>query len=133
MKENGLLTSIGNQENRKYMKALRCLKLDDEWVNLILEGKKVWEIRTKDTKIRERIGLCNIKTKRVVGYATLTDSVKMSVAELLKHNDKHQANDFLKEYGKNREFLYAWVLKDVEKEPNPKFYAPSRGSWSRAT
>jgi len=112
---------------------MRCLKMNDKWVNLVLSGKKTWEIRTQNTNIRERIALGNTKTKCYVGYATLSDSVEMTVAELLKYNDKHQANDFLKQYAKNRETLFAWILKDVVVEPNPKAYSYSTGSWCRTS
>jgi hypothetical protein len=110
---------------------MRCLKIDDKWVNLILSRKKTWEIRTQNTKIRERIALGNTKTKCYVGYATLSDSIEMRVIELFKHNEKHRANDFLKQYAKNRKTLFAWVLKDVETESNPKLYTYSTGSWCK--
>jgi hypothetical protein len=110
---------------------MRCLKIDDDWVNSILSGKKTWEIRTRNTNIRERIALGNTKTKCYVGYATIVDSVEMTVAEMSKHNDMHQANDFLRQYAKNRETLFAWILKDIENEPNPKLYTFSTGSWCK--
>jgi len=111
---------------------MRCLKIDDKWVNLILNGKKTWEIRRKNTKIQERIALGNTKTKRVVGYATIVDSVEMTIEELKKHNDKHQANDFLDKYAKGRKTLFAWVLEYVEIEAKTKPYSYSTGSWCRA-
>jgi hypothetical protein len=107
--------------------------MDDKWVNLILSGKKTWEIRTRNTNIRERIALGNTKTKCSVGYATLVDSVEMTIAEILKYNDKHQANDFLTQYAKNRETLFAWILKHVEIEITPKRYTFSTGSWCKTS
>ena len=80
----------------------RCLKIDDKWVNLILSGNKTWEIRRTNTKIRERIALGNTKTMCYVGYATLTDSIEITIEELKKYNDKHQANDFIEKYAKGR-------------------------------
>jgi hypothetical protein len=108
---------------------MRCLKIDDKWVNLILSGNKTWEIRRRNTRIRERIALGNTKIKRCVGCARIVDSVEMTVEELKKHKDKHQANDFLDKYAKGRETLFAWVLEDVEVEPKPKPYPYSTGSW----
>jgi hypothetical protein len=107
--------------------------MKDEYVNLVLSGKKIWEIRKRNTNIRERIALGNTKTKCYVGYATLADSVEMTVAELLTYNGKHHANDFLKRYAKGRETLFRWVLKDVTVEPNPKPYTYSTGSWSKTS
>lgn len=110
---------------------MRCLKINEMWVNFILSGNKTWEIRHRNTKIRERIALGNTKSKRVVGYATIVDSVEMTIEELKKHNDKHQANDFLDNYAKKRKTLFAWFLKDVEVEAVPKRYSRSTGSWCR--
>lgn len=110
---------------------MRCLKIDDKWVNLILNGSKTWEIRRRNTKIRERIALGNTKTKRVVGYARIIDSVEMTVEELKKHNDKHHANDFLENYANCRQILFAWILNDVKVEVKPKHYSHSTGSWCK--
>jgi hypothetical protein len=115
-------------------KVQRCLKIDDKWVNLILTGNKSWEIRRTNTRIRERIALGNTKIGRYVGYATLIDSLELTVEELKKYNDKHQANDFIEEYAKGRKnqkprkTLFAWVLKDVIKTKH-KRYSYSTGSW----
>jgi hypothetical protein len=112
---------------------MRCLKIDDKWVNLILSGKKTWEIRTRNTNIRERIAIGNTKTKCCVGYATLVDSFEMTVSEILQHNDKHQANDFIRQNANGSETLFVWVLKDVKAEHEPKPYSYSGGSWSKTS
>lgn len=111
----------------------RCLKIDDRWLKLILSGKKTWEIRRANTTIRGRIAFGNIKTKNYEGYATITDSLEMKLQELKKHNDKHQANAFIDKYAKGRKTLFAWVLEDVETEPNPKPYTYSTDSWCKTT
>ncbi|MGD0204269.1 MAG: ASCH domain-containing protein [Candidatus Bathyarchaeia archaeon] len=110
---------------------MRCLKIDNKWVNLILNGTKTWEIRRRNTTIREQIALGNKKTKRSVGYVRIVDSIEMTVKELKKHNDKHQANDFLDKYANGRERLFAWILHDVRVEQKPKPYSHSTGSWCR--
>ncbi|MBE3116201.1 ASCH domain-containing protein [Candidatus Bathyarchaeota archaeon] len=107
--------------------------MNNKWATLVLSGKKIWEIRTRNTNIRERIALGNTKTKCYVGYATIVDSVEMTVAEIFKHNNKHQANDFIKQYAKGRETLFIWVLKDVVVEHEPKPYSYSTGSWCRTS
>jgi hypothetical protein len=68
---------------------LAILEVYSSTSNSILSGNKTLEIRRTNTKIRERIALGNTKTKRVVGYATIVDSVEMKVVELKKHNNKH--------------------------------------------
>jgi len=69
-----------------------CLLIKDKYIKLILSGKKTWEIRTKKLfKTGERIALGNTKTKNIEGYATITEIKEMTVQELKKHNDSHQA------------------------------------------
>jgi hypothetical protein len=110
---------------------MRCLKVDDKWVNLILTGKKTWEIRRVNTKIRERIALGNIKTKCYVGYATIAGSFEMSIEELLQNSEKHQANDFITQYANGRKTLFAWVLSDIKVEHAPRPYSYSTGYWCK--
>jgi hypothetical protein len=110
---------------------MKCLKIDDEWLKLILSGKKTWEIRRTNTSFRGRIALGNTKSKKREGYATIIDSIEMPVQELKKHGDKHQANCFLDGYANGRKTLFAWVLKDIKTEPNPKPYSFSTGSWCK--
>jgi hypothetical protein len=99
---------------------MRCLKIDEKWVNLILNGSKTWEIRRRNTNIGEQIALGNKEKKYVVGYAKIVDSIEMTLEELKKNDDKHQANDFLDKYANGRSTLVAWVLEDIEVEPTPK-------------
>jgi predicted transcriptional regulator len=110
---------------------IRCLKIDEKWVNLILTGRKSWELRRRNTKIREQIALGNKEIKRVVGYAKIVDSVEKTLEDLKKHNDKHQANDFIDTYANGRETLFAWVLEDIKVESNPTPYSYSAGSWCK--
>jgi hypothetical protein len=112
---------------------MKCLKMEDKWINLILSGKKTWIIRKTNTKTRERIALGNKKTKKVEGYAKIADSFEITLQELRKHEDKHYAFHFLDKYAKGRKSLFVWVLKDVEIEFNPKPYTFSTGSWCKTS
>lgn len=42
----------------------------------------------------------------------------MTGEEVKKHNDKHQAINFLDEDANGKETLFAWVLDDIEIEVN---------------
>lgn len=68
----------------------------------------------------ERIALGNTDSKKIEGYATIAEIKKMAVPEMKKHNDKHFANDFIDRRWKDREWLYAFVLSDVESVPAMK-------------
>jgi hypothetical protein len=106
-----------------------CLLIKDKFIKLILDGKKIWEIRTQKLfKTGERIALGSTKTKNIEAYATIAEIKKMTVPEMKKHNDKHYANDFIDKLWKDREKLYAFVFSDVKRNPNPKPYPPSTGN-----
>ena len=110
---------------------MKCLKIEDKWLKLILAGKKTWEIRSTRTNFRGRIALGNTKSKKYEGYATIVGCQDYNLAELKKFGDKHQANEFIEKYAGERETLFAWVLSDVSVEPNPKLYSYSTGSWCK--
>ncbi len=106
--------------------------IHDKYIKLILDGKKVWEVRTQQLfKIGERIALGNSKTKLIEGYATVSDIKKKSVAEMKQYNDKHLASDFIDDYVSKRKkpvkHLYALVLIDVINNCERKAYPRSNG------
>lgn len=106
-----------------------CLLNQEKYLNLILRKKKTWEVRTQQLfKIGERIALGNTKTRQIEGYATIKDVKKMSVAEILKHNGKHHASDFIDKRWKNRKWLYVFVLSKVEANAKKEAYPPSHGN-----
>jgi hypothetical protein len=108
----------------------RCLKVEHEYALLIAEGLKTWELRRRPTNIRERIAIADTTLKRIVCFAKIVNCQELTLAELMQHNDKHLAKDFIGQYAGDRKTLYAWVLADVLKMPalNLK-YSYSTGSW----
>jgi len=81
--------------------------------------------RKNSLRLGERIALGNTKSKKIEGYATITEIKKMTVPEMKKHIDKHYANDFIDKRWKDREWLYALVLSDVKPNPKQEPYPPS--------
>jgi hypothetical protein len=71
------------------------------------------------------------------GKQFVSELSKIAQIMLLSHKthyyDKHQANEFLMQNAKNRETLFAWILKAVEIEINPKRYTFSTGSWCKTS
>ncbi|MGA3110905.1 MAG: ASCH domain-containing protein [Candidatus Bathyarchaeia archaeon] len=108
---------------------MKCLKIDDKWLQLILAGKKTWEVRRTSTNCRERIALGNTKSKNYEGYATIAECRELSIDDLKKFGDKYRANEFIEGYAGERETLYAWGFSDITVEPKPKPYSYSTGSW----
>jgi len=110
---------------------MKCLKIDDKGLQLILAGKKTWEIRLRDTNVRGRIALGNTQSKKYEGYAKISDCKEFTIKDLKKFENKHQASEFIERYASERETLFAWVLSDIGIETNPKPYSYSTGSWCK--
>jgi hypothetical protein len=71
-----------------------CLLIHEEYLTLILDKKKTWDVRTQELFSKgERIALGNTESGQIESYATISEVKKMSVAEMKKHNKKHFAND----------------------------------------
>ena len=112
---------------------MKCLKIHDRWLRLILSKQKDVELRRTPCRIRERVALGNTKTGLVEGYATIVDSREFSIKQLKRLNHRHHANTFIDAYAVGKDSLYVWFFNDVETEPNPYPYSFSTGSWCFAT
>jgi len=108
------------------MERKKGLIVREPYASLIVEGKKVWEIRKTRTKIRGEILI--ISNGKAIGKAELVDVLgPFTPEELAEHVDKHRASaTFLKEYS-NGKPLYAWVLKNAEKFDRPKEVEMAKG------
>ena len=53
---------------------MKALVIDEPWIDKILRGKKIWEMRKATCRIRGRIGLIRKGSGQVVGVADLVDS-----------------------------------------------------------
>lgn len=96
----------------------------------ILSGKKVWEIRGSNTKIRGEIALIKSGTSTVVGKCELVDVIgPISTDTLEKNIEKHcvQTYQFDQVFGKYRK-MYAWVLDKVITFQKPLLYKHPQGA-----
>ncbi len=104
---------------------LSAIPIREPWIYMILEGKKTWEIRSKNTIKRELVGLIRAGSQTVVGTAFLSDVIKITPA-LAKANAAKMGMTLkgaLSCVGDN-----AWVLKDVVKFKNPVPYKHPYGA-----
>ena len=96
----------------------------------ILEGKKTWEIRGSNTKIRGEIALIKSGTGTIVGKCELVDVIGLIDIDVLKHNiDKHcvPLDQFDQVFGGYKK-RYAWVLEKVVAYHNPITYNHPQGA-----
>jgi predicted transcriptional regulator len=110
------------------MNTLSAVPIRSPYVDLILDGRKTWEIRSKNTKKIGPVALIKSGSGTVVGTATLskvvelTPSVARANAKLMGLSPADAATFA---------GLYAWVLEDVVKlkKPVPYFHPPGAVVW----
>jgi len=91
--------------------AKATLKIKEPWLTMILEGRKVWEIRGETTKKRGWIHLTRSGASgEIHGSATLLDVHSLTRRNFAANFDKHRIRDVRKvKYAK----IYAWELTDA--------------------
>ena len=65
---------------------MRALLIRRPWIDLILAGKKVWEIRGSRTSFRETIALIPNHSGTVIGVCDLVDCIGPLTAEQFRKN-----------------------------------------------
>lgn len=105
---------------------MKALIVKEKWLNLILSGKKTWELRSSNTKTRGKILLIKSGSKQMFGECELVDSIKIDLEQYKTNKDKHciNVNKAVLPY-KN---TYAWVLQNPQKYNNPIPYKHPMGA-----
>lgn len=119
----------------------RALIIYSEPLEWILEGRKVWELRSRPTKIRGWIALSEKGAKRIVGICRLVDCLgPLTVNEFIENAKKMAyTRAELEEERKqleedfNESTTYAWVLEGVKRLPTPISFENPSGAviWAR--
>lgn len=97
------------------------LLISDPWIEQILRGEKVWEMRSRGTNQRGWIALIKAGSGFVYGIARIEDCLgKLSDTQMLANHDKHGIP--VERLGEVPNYRYAWVLADVQRLPKPVPY-----------
>lgn len=110
------------------MNALSAIPIRTPWIDMILEGSKTWEIRTKNTKKIGKVALIRSGSGTVVGTAILAEVIKLS-SDLAYNNARKIGVEGLSRndlYGYSG--MFAWVLKDVVRFKTPVSYKHPSGA-----
>ena len=106
----------------------------EPWVDLILDGRKTWEIRGTKTGVRGRIALIRKGSGKVVGTCDLVDVV----GPLSRHELAAAVGSHCIDLNKINRLIsystpYAWVLRKPVKLPVPINYRHPSGAviWVR--
>lgn len=104
----------------------RALIIGEPWISKILSHEKTWEMRSRKTNIRGRIGLIRKGSGLIVGDAYLSNSVTIIKNKLHVVSQYHCID-----YNSNQELLkyhVAWELMSVNKYDKPIPYEHPRGA-----
>jgi len=93
-------------------KSKTALIIKKQWLDKILSGRKVWEIRSRPTAKRGWIHLVQSQTKTLVGRAYLVDCVPLSRQEFTQNQKKHRVWNMRAIKYKH---IFAWVLKYAQR------------------
>ena len=104
---------------------MKALIIKERWLNLILDGKKTWEIRGSNTKHRGTIALACSGTGQIWGQADILDSFPINRESLANTVASHQVEDLsLITYANP----HAWSLIKVVRYETPKPYKHPQGA-----
>ncbi|TDH61262.1 ASCH domain-containing protein [Dankookia rubra] len=107
----------------------RALIIDEPWIGMILSGRKIWEMRSRATRIRGRIGLIRKRSGHVVGTADLVDclppldATTMAIAVEMHGIDPGWQADAL-----TAGWVVPWVLQDARPLVTPVPYRHPAGA-----
>lgn len=110
----------------------RALIIKQPWIDLILSGQKTWEMRSRPTNIRERIGLIEQGTGLIIGEAELVDSFIIDHPEnrAFTHSmlDVERRYHHINDVEMLKKYRYAWELKNVKRYDKPIPYNHPQGA-----
>lgn len=108
---------------------MKALIIRSPWIDLILSGRKVWEMRSRATHIRGRIALIRAGSGQVVGTACLSDCLSsLDANAMARFEDRHAIPVGGQADALARGWTVPWVLTDVRCLPQPVPYVHPFGA-----
>lgn len=119
----------------------RTLIIRADALEMIFDGIKRWEVRSRPTRVRGRIALSEKGANAIVGTCTLHDvEGPLTIDQVLKNARRmgHTRAEIEEDLSGWRqdcrdERVYAWVLRDVRRLRHPVAFANPSGAvtWAR--
>ena len=123
-----LVTTASSQSQDKHLGSpSRVLVVKNPWACAIIRGDKIWEIRSTNTNVRERVGIAESGTQRIIGEVSLLDSFPLTAALFRDNLDKHGVANLADVIPEGRT-AYAWVLSAPKEYSRPKKYSHPLGA-----
>lgn len=106
----------------------RALIIRQPHIGHILDGMKTWEMRSKPTKIRGRIGLIEAGSGLIVGEAEIDRMQSAPKSYRARHMTRAYHRIPEDRYGVMDKWCWAWVLSNVIRYDEPIPYDHPRGA-----
>lgn len=106
---------------------MKGLIIKHKWAELILQGKKIIEVRGNKTKIRGTIGIIESGSKKVFGTAELFHCTELTKDKFEILANGHKLDITYEELINIYPKPWAWCFKDVIEFDEPKPYKHKRG------
>lgn len=110
------------------MNTLSAIPIREPWIDMILDGKKKWEIRSKFTKKIGPVALIRAGSGTVVGTAHLAEVIQLTPQLAYEKYAIMGFRTLTKAEAKDLDGQYAWVLKGVVRFKNPVPYKHPSGA-----
>lgn len=104
---------------------MKALIIKKPWIDYILNGSKVWEIRGCKTNFRGKIELIQSGSGLVVGSCNIIDCKELTLEEYSNNVDKHK---ILETATLPYKRTYAWVISDAIRYKEPRKYKHPQGA-----
>lgn len=111
------------------MTTAKGLVIREPWIDLILSGRKTWEMRAQPTSWRGWIGLIRKGSGRIEGIARIVDCGEPLTPDLMVATfDRHRIPEDMIRSGEVAKWTTPWVLADVRTLPCPVPYRHPNGA-----
>lgn len=120
-----------NQQIMEYQmhQVTKALVIADPWIGLIIDGYKTWEMRSRSTNIRGRIGLIRKGTGKICGVANLVScGDPLTPDEMIHYFAKHRIPETMIRSGQVAKWNRPWMLEEVRSLGTPVPYKPKPGA-----
>jgi hypothetical protein len=110
------------------MDTLSAIPIREPWIDMILDGVKKWEIRSKFTKKIGPVALIKAGSGTVVAMARLAEVIQLTPKLAYENADIMGFKRLSRKDAEDFDGEYAWVLKDVVKFKIPVPYKHPSGA-----
>lgn len=111
------------------MEITRGLIIAEPWIEYILDGSKIWEMRSTATSHRGWFGLIRKGSGQIHGIARLVDCGKpLTPEEMMATTQHHCIPARMIGSGKIGKWVVPWQLEDVRRLPVPVDYQHRSGA-----